>query len=161
MTDSTNTNPPAPGPARYLRPSRADQWTAATLRTLVHLGIGPWGARELRVRGRKSGRLRSTVVNLLQVGDQRYIVAPRGATEWVRNLRAAGSGELWLGRRCEKFDATELPDEEKAPVLKAYLDRWAFEVGRFFEGLHKGSSVEELAGFASSFPVFRVVPASN
>jgi deazaflavin-dependent oxidoreductase (nitroreductase family) len=120
------------------------------------MGIGPWGARQLQVRGRKSGQMRATVVNVLHVDGQRYLVAPRGTTEWVRNLRAAGAGELRLGRKTEEFHATELKDEEKGPVLKAYLDRWAFEVGRFFEGLNKGSSAEDLARFASSFPVFKI-----
>jgi len=154
MTASADT--PGPGPMRYIRPSRVDQWTVAALRKLVRLGIGPWGARELLVPGRKSGKVRATVVNLLEVDGRRYIVAPRGTTEWVRNLRAARSGELRLGRRGERFHATELADDEKPPVLKAYLDRWAFEVGRFFEGLHKGASVEELASVASSFPVFEI-----
>ena len=99
---------------------------------------------------------RSTVVNVLKSGDQRYLVAPRGNTEWVRNLRAAGHGELRLGRRTERFEAVELPDTDKAPVLQAYLERWAFEVGRFFEGLGKSSTVDELNQRAGSFPVFGV-----
>jgi deazaflavin-dependent oxidoreductase (nitroreductase family) len=147
---------PNPAPPRYIRPSRGDRWTAAVLRTLVHLGIGPWGARELRVRGRRSGQVRSTVVNVLVVDGRRYLVAPRGTTEWVRNLRASGTGDLGLGRRSEGFHAVELADDQKGPILKAYLDRWAFEVGRFFEGLDKGSSEEELARFAGSFPVFEI-----
>ncbi len=110
----------------------------------------------MRVAGRSSGLVRSTVVNVLKSGDERYLVAPRGNTEWVRNLRAAGHAELRLGRRGKRFEAVELPDADKAPVLQAYLDRWAFEVGRFFEGLGKSSTVDELNQVAGSFPVFRV-----
>ena len=100
--------------------------------------------------------MRSTVVNVLKAGDERYLVSPRGNTEWVRNLRAARHAELRLGRRTERFEAVELPDADKAPVLQAYLERWAFEVGRFFEGLDKSSTVDELNKMAASFPVFQV-----
>jgi deazaflavin-dependent oxidoreductase (nitroreductase family) len=141
---------------RYARPNKADRLTTRLLRGLVRVGIGPWGARELRVTGRNSGLVRSNVVNVLKAGDGRYLVAPRGNTEWVRNLRAAGRGELRLGHRTERFEAVEVPDADKAPVLQAYLDRWAFEVGRFFEGLGKHPTVAELTEVASGFPVFRV-----
>jgi hypothetical protein len=97
-------------------------------------------------------------VNVLKSGDERYLVAPRGNTEWVRNLRAAGHAELRLGRRTERFEAVEVPDTAKALVLQAYLERWAFEVGKLFEGLGKSSTVDELNKMAGSFPVFRVRP---
>ncbi len=143
-------------PVRYARPNKADRVTARLLRGLVRIGIGPWGARELRVPGRRSGLVRSNVVNVLKAGDERYLVAPRGNTEWARNLRAAGHGELRLGHRAERFEAVEVPDTDKAPVLQAYLDKWAFEVGRFFEGVGKHPTVAELNKVAGSFPVFRV-----
>jgi deazaflavin-dependent oxidoreductase (nitroreductase family) len=143
-------------PARYARPTRADRATARLLRALVRVGVGPWGARELLVPGRRSGLVRSTVVNVLDSGGERYLVAPRGNTEWVRNLRAAGHGELRLGRRAERFEAVEVPDTDKAPVIQAYLGRWAFEVGRFFEGLGKSPTVDEVNEVAGSFPVFKV-----
>jgi deazaflavin-dependent oxidoreductase (nitroreductase family) len=83
-----------------------------------------WGGRILHVRGRTSGAWRTTPVNLLTHEGRRYLVSPRGQTQLVRNLRAAGGGELHLGRRVERFAATELADEAKPPVLRAYLDRW-------------------------------------
>jgi len=146
---------------RYIRPRRADRITSTMLRQLVRLGVGFRGARELRVVGRKSGQVRSTVVNLLDVDGQRYLVAPRGTTDWVRNVRAAGGGELRLGRRAEPFRALEVADADKDPILRAYLDKWAFEVGRFFEGLGKDSTPAELNAFAGSFPVFAVRPAGQ
>ena len=91
------------------------------------------GSRELRVRGRQSGEWRSTPVNPLALSGQRYLVAPRGTTQWVRNLRAAGAGELRSGRRIEPFRAVELADADKAPVLREYLRRWKWEVGQFFD----------------------------
>ena len=127
-----------------------------TVRSLTRMGISVWGSRELRVRGRKSGQWRSTPVNLLTIDGSRYLVAPRGTTQWVRNLRAAGTGELRVGRRVEVFSAAEVPDEVKVPILREYLRRWAFEVGKFFEGVDKNSTDDELATIAAGFPVFIV-----
>jgi deazaflavin-dependent oxidoreductase (nitroreductase family) len=129
-----------------------------SVRWLTRRGLSVAGSRELRVVGRSSGQVRTTAVNLLDVDGQRYLVSPRGTTQWVRNLRAAGSGELRVGRRIEAFEADELPDDAKPPVLKAYLDRWGWEIGRFFEGLDKHATVEQLAAIAPGFPVFRVTP---
>ena len=110
----------------------------------------------LEVRGRKSGEPRRTPVNLLVYESDRYLVAPRGHTQWVRNLRASGEGRLWLGRRSEAFTATELSDDEKPQLLRAYLRRWKAEVGVFFEGVGPDSSDEELRRIAPDHPVFRV-----
>jgi len=74
-------------------------------------------------------------VNPLEFEGGRYIVAPRGQTQWVRNLRASGEGRLRKGRKTEEFTATELPDEEKPLLLRAYLKKWAWEVGAFFQGV--------------------------
>jgi deazaflavin-dependent oxidoreductase (nitroreductase family) len=123
------------------------------------LGLSVWGSRVLRVRGRRSGEWRSTPVNLLQHEGDRYLVAPRGETQWVRNLRAAGSGELLLGRRAEPFHATEVPDAEKPPILRAYLARWKAEVGIFFDGVGGSSPDADLVRIAPDHPVFRVTTA--
>jgi hypothetical protein len=100
--------------------------------------------------------VRTTPVNLLTVDDVRYLVAPRGQTQWVRNLRVAGGGELRVGRRVQRFTAVELADADKPPVLRAYLKRWAWEVGMFFENITPESTDEQLLGIAPGFPVFRV-----
>ena len=121
-------------------------------------GLSVWGSRVLRVRGRTSGEWQATPVNLLSHDGQRYLVAPRGVTQWVRNLRVAGEGELVLGRRVERFRATELADEEKVPVLRAYLRRWKAEVGVFFGGVGAGSTDEELRRIAPNHPVFVLEP---
>ncbi len=143
-------------PSRYVEPSRMDHLFNRTVAALTKLGISVWGSRVLYVRGRSSGEWRTTPVNLLTVDGVRYLVAPRGVTQWVRNLRAAGNGELHVGRRVEKFTATELPDGEKPVVLRAYLKRWGWEVGRFFEGLDANATDEQVRAMAPSFPVFRV-----
>jgi deazaflavin-dependent oxidoreductase (nitroreductase family) len=119
-------------------------------------GLSVWGSRILEVRGRTSGQIRQTPVNLLTYGGNRYLVAPRGVTQWVRNLRVAGEGTLRLGRRSESFQATEIPDSEKVPVLRAYLKRWKMEVGVFFEGVGPDADDAELEGIAPNHPVFRV-----
>ena len=125
------------------------------VRRLARMGISVAGSRELRIVGRKSGEVRSVVVNRLDLEGTKYLVSPRGHTEWVRNLRAAGGkGELRVGRRVEPFQATELADDAKIPVIRAYLDKWGWEVGQFFEDLKKDSSDEEIAAVAPGFPAF-------
>jgi len=114
------------------------------------------GSRVLEVKGRSSGQPRRTPVNLLDFEGERYLVAPRGETQWARNLRASGEGRLLVGKRSESFTATELGDDEKAPVLRAYLKRWKFEVGVFFDGVGPDSSDRELRDAAPKHPVFRL-----
>ena len=116
------------------------------------------GSRVLAVRGRSSGVWRTTPVNLLDYRGHRYLVSPRGEGQWVRNLRAAGTGELRVGRRTEAFRGRELSDDEKVPVLRAYLKRWKFEVGAFFEGVGPDSSDAEILAIASRHPAFEVLP---
>jgi deazaflavin-dependent oxidoreductase (nitroreductase family) len=122
----------------------------------TRLGVSVWGSRILGVRGRKTGEVRETPVNLLTYEGQTYLVAPRGVTQWVRNLRVAGVGTLRLGRRSESFRAQELPDPEKLDVLRAYLRRWKMEVGVFFDGVDANSSDQELLRIAPDHPVFRI-----
>src|SRR5262249_62331775 len=91
---------------------------------LTRVGISVYGSRILAVQGRRSGEWRMTPVNLLILDGQRYLVAPRGHTQWVRNLRAAGEGRLLVGRRYEKFRATEVSEDVRPPILRAYLRKW-------------------------------------
>ena len=86
---------------------------------LTRAGLSVYGSRVLAVRGRKSGEWRTTPVNLLVLDGTRYLVAPRGHTQWVRNIRVTGEGELRLGRRTERFRATEIGDEQKPPIVRA------------------------------------------
>jgi deazaflavin-dependent oxidoreductase (nitroreductase family) len=111
----------------------------------------------LEVRGRKTGQPRRTPINPLTLEGTRYLVAPRGHTQWVRNLRAQGEGRLLVGRRAERFTAVELPnDDDKVPILRAYLERWKWEVGAFFGGVGPDASDEELLRIAPDHPVFRI-----
>jgi deazaflavin-dependent oxidoreductase (nitroreductase family) len=125
---------------------------------LTKRGMSVLGSRVLAVKGRSTGEWRTTPVNLLPYEGRRYLVAPRGETQWVRNLRVAGTGELRLGRRAETFRGRELTDEEKVPVLRAYLKRWKAEVGIFFEGTGPDSSDDQLRAIAPKHPAFEVLP---
>ncbi|HYN67081.1 MAG TPA: nitroreductase/quinone reductase family protein [Ornithinibacter sp.] len=157
--DHTSTTPV--DPSRYVAPGgRMDTWSAAVVRWLTAHGISLFGSRVLVVRGRRSGEPRSVPVNLLELDGERYLVAPRGNTQWVRNARAAGSGELRLGRRTEPVELVEVPVGQRVPVLRVYLTRWGWEVGRFVEGLSKGSTDAEIAAVAPGMPVFHVIGAA-
>ncbi len=85
-----------------------------------------------------------------------FLVAPRGHTQWVKNLRASGQGRLRVGRRTQAFAAVELGDDEKVPLLRAYLKKWKFEVGAFFDGVGPESPDAELRQVAPDHPVFRL-----
>src|SRR5262245_32508608 len=144
------------GERRYIPPAIIDRLFNSLTEGLARLGVSLYGSRILAVRGRKSGAWRTVPVNLLEHAGGSYLVAPRGETEWVRNLRASGTGELRLGARREAFRATELGDADKVPVLRAYLARWWFEVKRFFELSGPDAAESELARIASHHPVFRI-----
>ncbi len=134
---------PAAGARRYLRPSWFVRAVANPL--IARLGLLP----VLAVRGRQTGRWRTAPVNVLELSGVQYLVAPRGETQWVRNLRANPEGELRRWGRVRPFRAVEVPDAEKPPLLQAYLDRWGFEVTRYFGALPD----------PADHPVFRLEPA--
>jgi len=122
---------------------------------VTSIGFSLRGSRILAVRGRKSGQIRTTPVNLLEIGGARYLIAPRGETEWVRNIRASGAGELRLGRQREPIRVEEVPDDAKPPILREYLRRWV-ETRKFFDGVTAQSPESELRRIAPHHPVFKV-----
>ena len=124
--------------------------------TLTRAGVSVYGSRVLEVRGRTSGEWRQTPVNLLKHEGGEYLVAPRGQTQWVKNLRVSGEGRLRVGGRTQSFRAVELSEGEAPAVLRAYLKKWKFEVGVFFDGVGPESSDEELRRIAPDHPVFRL-----
>ncbi|MFC8146284.1 nitroreductase family deazaflavin-dependent oxidoreductase [Streptomyces paradoxus] len=127
---------------------------------MTRRGISVWGSRVLAVRGRKSGQWRTTPVNLLTLDGRQYLVAPRGHVQWTHNMRAAGGGELHLGKRVDTFTAAEVGDDDKTPILRAYLKRWKAEVGVFFNGVGPDSPDAELRRIAPDHPVFEITPRS-
>lgn len=145
------------GDVRYVEPGWVTRHVFNRAVALAaRLGLSIWGSRILRVRGRTSGQWRETPVNLLVFEEGRYLVAPRGVTQWVRNLRVAQEGELVVGRRIESFTAVEIADDDKVEILRAYLRRWQAEVGVFFDGVSADAPDEELRRIAPDHPVFRI-----
>lgn len=143
----------------YRRPGRSTRAFNAVVALLTRSGLSVWGSRVLEVPGRRSGQPRRTPVNLLTLDGRQYLVAARGETEWVRNVRANGGRlTLLLGRGRDERTATELADADKAPVLRAYLRRWRAEVGVFFDGVGPSSTDEELVAAGARHPVFALSP---
>ncbi len=142
---------------RYVEP---DRFTRSVFNPIVsrltRWGLSVWGSRILEVPGRVSGELRTTPVNVLELGERRYLVAPRGTTQWVRNVRASGSCDLRVGRHREHVALVEVDDAGKAEILRAYLRRWKWEVGQFFDGVGPDSSDADLFAIAPNHPVFEI-----
>jgi deazaflavin-dependent oxidoreductase (nitroreductase family) len=123
------------------------------LKGLHRLGIGVAGSETLAVRGRKSGEMRTNPVNPFEIEGRTYLLSPRGTTQWVRNLRAAGEGELRSGRKVRHFHADEVPDSEKLPLLRLYMDKWSWEVKGFL-GIDADAPDEDLRRIAPDHPAF-------
>ena len=142
--------------ANYRRPGRVTRRLLnPAVAGLTRAGVSVWGSRILETNGRRSGLPRRTPVNLLLVDGNRYLVSPRGESDWVRNIRSDG-GRLVLivGRQREALVARELVDGDKPPILRAYLRRWKMEVGAFFEGVTADSNEADLTRIAPHHPVF-------
>ncbi|MEU9236374.1 nitroreductase/quinone reductase family protein [Streptomyces subrutilus] len=124
---------------------------------LARFGVSLAGTAELSVRGRTSGAMQRIPVNPHTYEGAQYLVSARGHSQWVRNMRVAGGGELRVGRKVRTFTATEITDPvEQAAILRAYLEKWGWEVNRFFQGVTAKSSDAELRAAAGDHPVFRI-----
>lgn len=141
---------------RYDEPHRAVRAANTLVRWLAELGISIAGTRALSVRGRKTGKRRSVVINLLSVSGVDYLVSPRGTTQWVRNVRAAGVVDVGPRWRRRRILATEVADTAKPELLRRYVNRWHWEVKGHMAGLTPNSTDEELRSAASSIPVFEL-----
>ena len=140
---------------QFLKPSAAERFLNRTFGFLVGLGIGPSYCYVLQVRGRKTGKLYSTPVNLLEFGGKRLLVAPRGRTQWVRNAEASGEITLKRGSYRESFHLLPIVGTEKLAALKQYLDQYRSAVQRYFT-IPAGSPPEALAEVAERYPVFEL-----
>jgi deazaflavin-dependent oxidoreductase (nitroreductase family) len=148
-------------PTRYEEPNRAARAANAAIRWLAEMGISIAGTRALRVRGRKSGKQRAVVINLLTVDGVDYLVSPRGNTQWARNVRAAGVVEMGPRWRSEHLRVTEVDDAAKPEVLRRYLARWYWQVKGYVAGLTPESSDEQLRAAAPTIPVFVLAAGST
>ena len=140
-------------------PSAFDRLFTKLFGVVVGLGLGLPHNHLLQVRGRKTGRLYSTPVDVLTRDGRRFLVAGRGETQWVRNAEAAGGVSLKKGRRSEAFELRAVPDEEKPEILKAYLDRFTFTVQRYFP-VPTGSPADAFRPLAVRYPVFELISKS-
>jgi deazaflavin-dependent oxidoreductase (nitroreductase family) len=141
---------------RFLKETRLERVLNQAFGFLVRLGIGPSYNFLLEVRGRKSGRVYVTPINVIEVDRRRYLVASRGETAWARNARAAGAVTLRKGSRADVYSVRELPVAERGPVIKAFVDSYAAQVQRF-HAVPKGSPVEAFAASAPRHPVFELL----
>jgi deazaflavin-dependent oxidoreductase (nitroreductase family) len=142
-------------PAAFRAPSALERIFNRAFGFLVGIGWSFSYNYLLQVRGRKSGNLYSTPVNLLEIGGKQFLVAPRGRTQWVRNAEAAGEITLKKGSSRQQFRLRPLSGDEKLAVLKAYLDRFQREVQRYFP-VPAGSPVEAFAALAEAYPAFEL-----
>jgi deazaflavin-dependent oxidoreductase (nitroreductase family) len=140
----------------FQRESLIDRIFNRLMGLLLKLGFGPSYMRLLEVRGRKSGRLFTTPVNLLEFNGRRILVAARGETAWARNARVAGRVVLRRGSRAESLSVRELANADKPEILKAFLDRFASQVQRFFD-VPAGSPADAFQPAAARTPVFELV----
>jgi deazaflavin-dependent oxidoreductase (nitroreductase family) len=144
-------------PSAFRAPSALERLLNRAFGFVVGMGWGFSYNYLLQVRGRKSGNLYSTPVNLLEIGGKKFLVAPRGRTQWVRNAEAAGEIGLKKGSARQQFRLRPLAGEEKWQILKAYLDTFQREVQRYFP-VPAGSPVEAFAPLAEAYPAFELRP---
>jgi deazaflavin-dependent oxidoreductase (nitroreductase family) len=142
--------------SEFRAPSAVEALFNRTFGFLVGLGIGPKFIYLLQVRGRKSGRIYSSPVNVMEIGGKQILVAPRGRAQWVRNAEAAGEITLKRGSYRRQFGLRPIADAGKAEILKEYLDRYASAVRKFFP-VPPGSPVESFRDIAGHYPVFELV----
>jgi deazaflavin-dependent oxidoreductase (nitroreductase family) len=139
----------------FAAPTTAERLFNKVFGVLVGLGLGPRDYYLLQVRGRTTGRVRSTPVNVVEVDGHRFLVAPRGRTQWVRNAEAAGTVALKVGRRRRTYRLGPLADADKPEVLRAYLDRFRTFVQRYFP-VPAGSPPAAFVALAARYPVFEL-----
>jgi deazaflavin-dependent oxidoreductase (nitroreductase family) len=142
--------------AEFAKPSSAEAMFNRAMGVLAGWGLGPSFIYQLQVRGRKSGKIFSTPVNLMEFGGKQILVAPRGRTQWVRNAETAGEITLKRGTRRLRFVLQPIADEEKPAILKEYLDRYASAVKKFFT-VAPGSPVDAFRAIAKDYPVFELL----
>ncbi|MFI6729522.1 nitroreductase/quinone reductase family protein [Streptomyces sp. R-74717] len=124
---------------------------------LARHGVSLLGSAEMSVRGRKSGQMQRIPVNSHTYEGTQYLVSARGHSQWVRNMRVAGGGELRVGRKIRTFTAVEIADDEqKVLIVRAYLERWGWEVNQYFQGITAKSTDAELLAACPDHPVFRI-----
>jgi deazaflavin-dependent oxidoreductase (nitroreductase family) len=142
-------------PGEFRAPTIAERLLNAVFGWLVGLGFGLEHNYLLQVAGRRSGRIYRTPVNVLTLDGRRWLVAPRGRTQWVRNVEVSGTAVLRRGRRFERVRLRVVADADKPPILGAYLDRFRTTVQRHFP-VTAGSPPQAFVSLAPRYPVFEI-----
>ena len=140
----------------FLKPTSFERVFNRVFGFLVGRGIGLKHNYLLQVRGRKSGKLYSTPVDILDDGDRLFLVCPRGRAQWVLNAEASGRVTLKHGASIREFALRVVPDSEKAPILKNYLDRFKLTVQRYFP-IPAGSPPEAFSPYLAQYPAFELI----
>jgi deazaflavin-dependent oxidoreductase (nitroreductase family) len=144
----------------FREPSGVERVFNKAVGLLVGLGLAPRYNYLVQVRGRKTGRVYAAPVNLLEIGGRRFLVAPRGSTQWVRNAEAAGEVVLKRGANRRRFRIRAVPNDDKPEILKAYLERFKLAVQRYFP-VPAGSDARAFREVADRYPVFELLPPSE
>ncbi|MGW6055546.1 nitroreductase family deazaflavin-dependent oxidoreductase [Streptomyces sp. NPDC055189] len=152
----STSSPSAPSTTHYLKAGRMALRLNDFVGWLARHGVSLAGSAELSVRGRKSGQMQRVPVNPFTYEGAQYLVSARGHSQWVRNMRVAGGGELRVGRKVRPFTVEEVPNAEKLPLLRGYLEKWGWEVNQYFKGVTAKSTDAEIEAAASDHPVFRL-----
>lgn len=143
----------------FREPNALEHFFNKAFGVVVGWGLGPRDYYLLEVRGRRTGRVYATPVNVVELQGTRFLVAPRGRTQWVRNAQAAGDVHLKRGSMSQRFRVRAVPDREKLAVLRAYLDRFKWAVQRYFP-VPAGAPLEAFAAIAERYPVFELLPSN-
>ncbi|HKU20526.1 MAG TPA: nitroreductase/quinone reductase family protein [Terriglobales bacterium] len=147
-----------PEPASYHKATAVERFFNRAFGVLVGLGLGLPHNYLVQVRGRKTGKIFSTPIDLLELNGKRFLVAPRGRTQWVRNAEAAGEVMLKKGRRRQRYRIRAIPDSDKPEILKTYVDRFKTTVQRYFP-VPAGSAPQAFVEIARNYPVFELLAA--
>ncbi len=142
----------------YHKPTQITRIVNGVLGFLASMGVTPSDTVTLEVKGRRSGRVRSNVVTSVEQEGQRYLVSPRGETEWVRNVRAAGGEATIRHRGRQKVRLQEMPSGETATIIQAYLKKTKMATKQHF-GIDPEAPMEEFDKIAARHPVFKITEA--
>jgi deazaflavin-dependent oxidoreductase (nitroreductase family) len=144
----------------FRKPSPPERLFNRLFGVFVGLGLAPRYNYLVEVRGRKSGRVYSAPINVVDIGGRRYLVAPRGRTQWVRNAETAGAVVLKRGSSRRDFRIRPVSGDEQLDVLKTYLDRYKLAVQRYFP-VRAGCEARAFREVADRYPVFELLDVAS
>jgi len=154
----TKSNVTAAAAGEFLAPSSIERIFNRVFGWIVSAGFGSRHYQLLEVTGRNSGKLYSAPVDVLFVGDRKYLVCPRGRAQWVRNAEASGQVTLKKGNNRTRYTIRPVPEADRPELLREYLDRFKLFVQRYFP-VPAGSPASAFAPITGRYPVFELLIA--